>query len=309
MNNDKINVIFFGNCSLILDYLVKNSNVKSIFCGPEMATDEYTAKINRIANKYFIPLKRPSKEDLHNYIQYIEESSPDLIVSCGYKYIIPSKIFDIPKFRSINIHPSYLPKYRGQHVINWAIINGEKETGITVHYIDEGVDAGDIIVQKKVPILFEDTAKMLHDRIYCEAIELLQHVLSTIVSGNTLPAQKQDDAKASYFRPRNPVDGAINWDKNGIEIYNLIRALVKPWPGAYSYIRGRKIIIWDVQFEANSQDSSVGEITNVLNSKLMITVKGGKLMVSDYTMIDNNENVKNLRIEIGDKFENGCDLN
>ena len=305
MNEKKINVIFFGNNSSVLENLIKHSdvNIKSIFCRPADRNNENIVEVKEIANKYFIPLKQPEKKDIYTYIQYIKDLNPDIIVVCGYKYIIPGEIFNIPRFRTINIHPSYLPNYRGQHVINWAIINGENETGVTIHFVDKGIDTGDIIIQKRVPILFEDNAKILHDRIYYEVCELLSQVTNIILSGNTLPAKKQDDSKASYFRPRTPEDGVVDWDKNGIEIYNLIRALVKPWPGAYSYIKGKKMIFQDVRFEPDLQNSSAGEIVNISGSKLVINVKGGKLLVNEYTIFDENENKTNLDIEVGDKFE------
>jgi len=314
MTEKRINVIFFGNNEPVLDHLVKHPdvNVKSIFCRPADISNENIARVKKIADRHSIPLKQPEKKELYSYENYIRDLTPDIIVVCGYKYIIPVEIFNIPGLGSINIHPSYLPNYRGQHVINWAIVNGENETGVTIHFVDKGIDTGDVITQKKIPILFEDTAKTLHDRIYYEVCELLQQVINIIVSGNALPAKKQDDSKASYFRPRTPEDGAIDWDKNGIEIYNLIRALVKPWPGAYSYIKDKKMIFRDVRFEAdlrdsavesNSQNLSAGEIVNISGSKLVINVKGGKLLVNDYTIFDENENKTNLDIEVGDKFE------
>lgn len=310
MNEKEVSVIYFGNNTLTLEYLIKNSNVKSVFCRPADVDNKNINEIRKIVNKYSIPLNQPEKKDLYTYIDYIRNSSPDLIVVCGYKYIIPREIFDIPKFKTINIHPSCLPKYRGQHVINWAIINGERETGVTVHFIDEGIDTGEIIIQKKVPILFEDTAKTLHDKIYSEVPELLQQAINTILSGNTLSAKKQDDLKASYFRPRTPEDGFIDWNKSGIEIYNLIRGLVKPWPGAYSYIKGKKIIFWDVQFEANPQESLMGEIVDISDSKLIINVKNGKLFVKDYIILDENENEINLEINVGENLnKKGCDQN
>lgn len=260
-------------------------------------------EIKELTEKHSIPFHQTEKKELYNYISYIKESSPDLIVVCGYKYIVPSEIFNIPKLKTINIHPSYLPHYRGQHVVNWAIVNGETETGVTIHFVDEGIDTGDIIVQKKIPILFEDSASVLHERIYHEAYDLLKLVLDRIYSGSTLQSRKQDNSKASYFKPRSPQDGVIDWNKDGIEIYNLIRALVKPWPGAYSYIKDRKVIFWNAQFETGSYNSSPSMIINVLGSKLIISVKGGKLLVDDYVALDKNGNEINIELQIGDKFE------
>jgi methionyl-tRNA formyltransferase len=309
MSESKTNIIFFGNNSLVLDCLVKYSKVISIICHPLDKNNLNIVEISFIANKYSIPIYQLTKNELYNYIDIISNLNPDLIVVCGYKYIIPIEIFSIPKLKSINIHPSYLPNYRGQHVINWAIANGEYETGVTIHFIDEGIDTGDIIIQKRISILFEDSALSLHNKIYSNVCELLKYVLNTISSGQILYAEKQDDSKASYFRPRTPRDGIIDWNRNGLEIYNLIRALVKPWPGAYSYIKGNKIIFWSVRYETSQCCFSPGEIINISDSKFIIGVKGGKLSVDDYTILDNNDNITNLDFHIGDKFEKESDKN
>ncbi|AKB17610.1 methionyl-tRNA formyltransferase [Methanosarcina sp. WWM596] len=308
MNENRINTIFFGNNGLILDCLIENSNVKSVFCQPLEKSNVNRIKITETTDKSFIPFHEPDRIELYNYIDYIKDSNPDLIVVCGYKYIIRNEIFNIPRFKSINIHPSYLPYYRGQHVVNWAIANGENETGVTIHFVDKGIDTGDIIVQKKIPILFEDSANTLHYRIYHEACELLKYVLNTISSGKVLQAEKQDDSKASYFRPRTPENGIIDWNRDGIEIYNLIRALVKPWPGAYGYIKGKKIIFWGAQFEADSSNySSLGEIIASSDSNFIISVKGGKLSIDNYAVLDKNGNETKLELRIGDKFEKESD--
>jgi methionyl-tRNA formyltransferase len=303
MSKNKTKVIFFGNNSVILDCLIKNSSVQSVFCQPLDKNNISLVKIKEITDKYSIPFHQPEKKEFYNHINYIKEFNPDLIVVCGYKYIIPSEIFNIPKLRTINIHPSYLPKYRGQHVVNWAIVNGENDTGVTIHFIDKGIDTGEIILQKRIPILFEDTASTLHDRIYYEACELLKCVLNSILSGNTLHSKKQDDSQASYFRPRNPQDGLIDWNRDGIEVYNLIRALVKPWPGAYSHMKDIKVVFWNALFEAGSYDCSPGTIIDILDSKIVISVKGGKLSVDDYVALDRDGNEINLKLQTGDTFE------
>jgi len=303
MYKKKLRVLFFGNNHVVLDSLIENSNVVAILCRPADNSDENILKIKNIAEKYSVPVKQPDKKDIYKCVSYIKNLTLDLIVVCGYKYIIPKDIFNIPEFKTINIHPSYLPAYRGQHVINWAIINGEKETGVTIHYIDKGIDTGDIILQKKVQILFEDTAKTLHKKIYHEACELLLNVLDDIASGKTLQSKKQDDTNASYFKPRNPEDGCIDWNRNGLEMYNLIRALVKPWPGAYSYIKGYKIILRSAKFENGlTYNDSSGEIIAVSNSTLTINVKDGKIIVDNYQVIDNDGNDVNIDFKTGNKL-------
>ena len=302
MHKKKLAVLFFGNNPVVLDNLIKNSNLLTIFCRPADNNDENILKVKEIAKKYSISVKQPNKKNLYKHASYIKNLNPDLIVVCGYKYIIPKQIFDIAKFRTINIHPSYLPAYRGQHVINWAIINGEKETGVTIHYIDEGIDTGDIILQNKILISFEDTAKTLHDKIYHKACELLLNVLDDIASGKTLQSKKQDDTNATYFKPRNPEDGRIDWNMNGLDIYNLIRALVEPWPGAYSYIKGNQIILRSAKFDNVLPYNPSGEIIDVSDSTLTINVKNGKLIVDDYQVIDKNGNKVNMDIKAGNKL-------
>ncbi|MCD4821782.1 MAG: methionyl-tRNA formyltransferase [Methanococcoides sp.] len=303
MQKKQIKTIFFGNNHLVLDHLIKIADVVSIFCRPQDTDDDNIFKIKELAKEHSISAYQPNKKDLYNYVSYIENLDVDLIVVCGYKYIIPEEIFEIPKYKAINIHPSYLPAYRGQHVINWAIINGEKETGVTIHYIDKDIDTGNVIVQKKVPILFDDTSLTLSDNIYSEACKLLQSVIDRIVSGETLQAKKQNNAESTYFKPRTPEDSRIDWNIDGVEIYNLIRALVKPWPGAYSYIKDKKIIIRDAKYENILLNCEHGKIINICDSTLIISVKGGQLVVNDYTIIDENDNMVHLSIEIGNELE------
>lgn len=304
MRKKNIRVLFFGNNSMVLDSIIKNSDVVAIFCRPAENSNETIMKIKETGIKHSIPVMQPSKKDLHKYISHIRNLNIDLIVVCGYKYIIPKEIFDIPEFRTINIHSSYLPAYRGQHVVNWAIINGEKETGVTIHYIDEGIDTGDIIVQKKVPILYENNAKTIHDKIYDVACKLIIDVMDSIASGKQIKSKKQDNSKASYYRPRVPEDGKIDWNKSGVEIYNLIRGLVKPWPGAYGYIKGNKIIICGAKFEASIPfNNSYGEICAISNSNFTININDGKLIVDEYIIFDENGTELTLDIEVGDKLE------
>ncbi len=303
MNNKKLKTLFFGNNIVVLDTLMKNSTVLGIFCRPKSINDENIRKVKAIAKIHSIPVRQPSRKDLYRYVEYITSLNADLIVVCGYKYIIPQEIFTLPKFGTINIHPSYLPAYRGQHVINWAIINGENETGVTIHFIDEGIDTGDIILQKKVPISFEDTAKTLHDKIYREACGLLIYLLNCVASGKQIQRKKQDGTRASYFKPRVPEDGRINWDLNEKEIYNLVRALVKPWPGAYGYIKGKKIIIWDAKPKRNPCDNhSNGEIIDMDGSTIVIKVNGGQIIIREYTILNEKGEEIDMSLKIGDKL-------
>ena len=160
-----------------------------------------------------------------------------------YSQIIVPEIFTIPPLGTINVHGALLPQYRGGNILNWVIINGETKTGVTLHYIDTGVDTGDIIAQKKFSIEFEDTARDVKKKIICGGLKLLEKELPKIYSRQNNRI-KQDDSKAHHYSPRKPENGEFSWDWSSEKIYNLIRGLVKPWPGAFYYTpEGEKVVI------------------------------------------------------------------
>jgi UDP-4-amino-4-deoxy-L-arabinose formyltransferase/UDP-glucuronic acid dehydrogenase (UDP-4-keto-hexauronic acid decarboxylating) len=158
--------------------------------------------------------------------------------------MISREIIDLPKIGAFNLHGSLLPTYRGRCPVNWVIINGEAQTGVTLHYMIDKPDAGDIVGQKAVAIELLDTAKTLYDKLCRVAKELLDELLPLIKS-NQIPRRKQNLAEGSYYGGRRPEDGRIDWKKSADEIYNLIRAVTEPYPGAFALLNNdEKIIIW-----------------------------------------------------------------
>lgn len=283
----KIKSVFFGNNHLILSTLIGCSKVSAVFC--RNTEDENIIKLKQLAFDFQIPVFTPTKKELLNFVPYLKKLNADLFLVCGYKYIIPRSIFEIPSIASINIHPSLLPSYRGQHVINWAIINGEDKTGVTFHLVDDGIDTGDIVLQKEVPISSIDNASSIHDKLYCEASSMLSFLLNDISENCQLQSYPQCEDKATYFKPRNPEDGKIDWDNDGISICNLVRGLVKPWPGAYFFIGDYKIIVWNSLFERKYVEGVNGEIVYSNNNILHIKVKNGLLIIDDYSISDEHD--------------------
>jgi methionyl-tRNA formyltransferase len=158
--------------------------------------------------------------------------------------MICREILDIPALGAFNLHGSLLPAYRGRCPVNWVLINGEKRTGVTLHYMIDKPDAGDIVGQKEVEISFTDTARTLYDKLCLSAKELLDELLPLINKGQ-IPRQKQDLKAGSYYGGRRPEDGRIDWNKSVQDIYNLIRGVTEPYPGAFAFLEnGEKIIIW-----------------------------------------------------------------
>lgn len=284
MNNMILNVVYFGNNVKVLECICKKAKVKAIFCRPE---NNYSVlSLKKFAVSHQIPIKQPNKKELHKFSSYLTSLAPDLIIVCGYKYIIPSSIYDIPYLRTVNIHPSYLPAYRGQHVINWAILEGDKKTGVTLHYIDDGIDTGDIILQEEVPIDSNDDALTLHHKLYLKSCDVVSKLFEILQSGQSLPRIKQDDSKATYYPPRSPADGKINWDESGVKINDLIRSLVKPWPGSFCIFKNSKLIVWKSRFISSLPKNGInGEILDISTDFLTVCVKGGILLIEDYEVL------------------------
>ena len=179
-----------------------------------------------------------------DWIKKIAAINPDVIFSFYYRKMICQKILDLPLVGAFNLHGSYLPYYRGRCPVNWVIINGEAKTGVTLHYMVEKPDAGDIVGQKPVTIDISDTAKTLYDKLCGAAKELLDEVLP-LIKKDQIPRQRQNLSQGSYYGGRRPEDGRIDWNKSADEIYNLIRAVTEPYHGAFALSdNDERIIIW-----------------------------------------------------------------
>ena len=199
------------------------------------------------------------------WIAEIAAFNTDIIFSFYYRKMIGREILDLPKIGAFNLHGSFLPVYRGRCPVNWVIINGEAQSGVTLHYMIDKPDAGDIVGQKAVEIDLSDTAKTLYDKLCGAAKDLLDEVLPLINKGE-IPRRKQDLKAGSYYGGRRPEDGRIDWNKSSAEIYNLIRAVTEPYPGAFALLNNdEKIIIWWAE-PAVSEEA-------VIPGKLVITNK------------------------------------
>jgi methionyl-tRNA formyltransferase len=192
---------------------------------------------------------------------FISDKKVDVLISINYLFIINQNLIDVAKGLAFNIHGSLLPKYRGRTPHVWAIINNEKETGITAHKIDTDCDTGDIIKQIRVEIEAEDTGGSILAKYQDLCIPLIESVLEDIAS-NKIRASKQNNSKATYFGKRTPDDGQINWDWQLNRIINWVRAQAKPYPGAFTFYNKEKIIIdkvikSDFGFDCNQQNGTI----------------------------------------------------
>jgi len=207
--------------------------------------------VAEMASRYKIPVFAPDNINHPLWIEKIKELKPDILFSFYYRDMLKPALLNIPPSGCLNLHGSLLPKYRGRCPINWVLVNGEKETGVTLHYMTPSPDDGDIAGQRKILITDDDTALTLHKKAVQASISLLDEVLPQIKNG-TAAKIPQDNSKASYFRGRTPGDGEIDWNQNAEAVRNLVRAVTYPYPGAFSFAGDRKYIFWKVSRAANT---------------------------------------------------------
>lgn len=195
-----------------------------------------------LAKRYSIPVYTPTVLD-DQVFQIIQNLQPQLIFSFYYRNMIPESILDLAPLGAFNMHGSYLPKYQGRAPVNWAIIQGETETGVTLHYMVKAPDAGDIVDQEKVSIPFHATAGDVTNDLNKAAVQVLGRQLLNLKVG-TAPRTPQDHTQATYFGGRKPDDGEVHFDKSSLDIYNLVRALlpVPQYPGAFGVINGKRFL-------------------------------------------------------------------
>ena len=190
-----------------------------------------------------IPVFAP--EDINHplWVKRIESMSPDILFSFYYRHLVRSPILDIPPSGCLNLHGSLLPRYRGRCPVNWVLINGEKQTGVTLHHMTPRPDDGDVVCQEAVEISDQDTARSLHDKLARATSRMLDEILPRIAAG-TAPRSPQDPEKATYYGGRGPEDGEIDWAQTATRVRDLVRAVTRPYPGAFSHVGDRKCIIW-----------------------------------------------------------------
>ncbi len=224
-----------------------------------------------------IPVFAP--EDINHplWVERIKKMNSDILFSFYYRKMLRQPILDIPKAGCLNLHGSLLPKYRGRCPINWVLVHGEKETGATLHHMTAPPDAGDIVSQRKIAISSDDTARSLHDKMAKAAAELLANVLPHVKDG-TAPRIPQDDSKATYYGGRRPRDGEVDWTKRADAVRNLVRAVTRPYPGAFSYVGDRKCLFWAVT-KAPSAGGEPAPGTIISTNPLMVSCSDGAVRI------------------------------
>jgi len=261
------------------------------------------ANFETLTKKHHILHKQVNNINDQENIDLIKKINPDLILVIGWSQLLKKEIIDIPKRGVIGSHPTELPKYRGRAPIPWSIIKELKTSALTFFYIQEGIDDGDIIIQKPFEIRDTDDATSLYKKMTLLGKNMLQEILPLINSGKITGKKQNFDLFIENWPKRTPMDGKIDWSKSAREIHNLIRATTHPYPGAYTYHKGKKLIIWKSTMDYSNTNES-GKII-IENNKIKIGTSVGSVYL-DIVSYDSHEN-KNA-IEIFSSADGGLHL-
>jgi methionyl-tRNA formyltransferase len=214
--------------------------------------------VKECAVRYGIPVFQPVKIKTSEAVEELKKFEADIFVVAAFGQILSKEILDMPRLGCVNIHASLLPKYRGAAPINWCIIDGEEKTGVTIMQMDEGLDTGDILTVKEVPIDKKETAEILFDKLSEAGAELIVETLPKLERGEVIPV-KQDNDRSSYARMMNKSLGRIDWNKSAVSIERLVRGL-NSWPSAYTTFNGKTVKLWScdaVSCETNQGETGV----------------------------------------------------
>ena len=284
MKNKKLRIVFMGTPEFsvpVLEALIENYQVVGVVTQPDKEVGRHheikPTPVKEVALKNNILVLQPQR--IKKEYQEILDLNADLIVTCAYGQLIPKEILDAPKYGCINVHASLLPKLRGGAPIHRAIINNETRTGITIMYMVEKMDAGDILAQEETPIFKEDNVGILHDRLSKMGAKLLIETIPDLINGKIKPIpQKEEEVTYAWNIKRE--EEKIDFNQRTIDIYNQIRGL-NPWPGGYALLEGKVVKI----YEARISDSFFttkknGEIGKIYEDGIGVSTKDGEIIIT-----------------------------
>jgi methionyl-tRNA formyltransferase len=235
--------------------------------------------VRELAVSRGIAVYQPRKVREEQFIEQVRSLAPDLIVVVAFGQILPGALLDIPPMGCVNVHASLLPAYRGAAPINWALINDETVTGVTIMLLDEGMDTGDILLQQPVAILPDDTAATLHDRLAERGAALLGEALDRRAGGGW-PRIVQDHSRATYAPILKKEDGLIQWTKSAREIHNQVRGM-NPWPGCFTFFRGKLLKIYHTGVLDKYEAAAAGKITAVSDQGIEVAAGSNTLLIQE----------------------------
>ena len=237
--------------------------------------------VKEVALKHQIPVYQPKKVREAGFTETLGRLAPDVIVVAAFGQIITKEILDIPRFGCINVHASLLPAYRGAAPIQWAVINGEKESGVTIMQMDEGLDTGDMIDKVVVPLAQDETGGSLFDKLSQAGARLCVKVLKDLEEGNAVRVKQPEESTTPYASMISKKMGEIDWNRSAKSIEQLIRGL-DPWPSAYTKLQGKTLKLWKAEAQKENVPEGVpGEVVKVERDTFCIQTGDGILKIEE----------------------------
>ena len=234
--------------------------------------------VKEVAMKYNLPVYQPKKVREPEFVEVLRGLKPDVMVVAAFGQIISKEILEMPKYGCINVHASLLPAYRGAAPIQWAVINGDKESGVTIMQMDEGIDTGDMIEKVVVPIAEDETGGSLFDKLSQAGAKLCVKVLQDLEDGKAVREKQPEESTTPYARMIDKKMGSIDWEKPAKEIEQLIRGL-NPWPSAYTRLQGKTLKIWKAEVLLEHSQEEPGQITEVTKDSIVVQTGQGRLKI------------------------------
>lgn len=236
--------------------------------------------VKELALAHSVPLYQPNKVKEPEFLEKVRELAPEAIVVAAFGQILPKALLEIPPYGCINVHGSLLPRYRGAAPIQYSIIDGESETGITIMYMDAGIDTGDMILQSKLPIAKDETGGSLFDKMAQLGADLLLDALEQLEAG-TAARIPQDNDKATYVKTLGKEMGELDFTQSAVRLERLIRGL-NPWPSAYTHLEGRTLKIWKAEVEAlEPKAAGPGQVVELRQDALVVATGAGALVIRE----------------------------
>lgn len=284
------NVVFMGTPDFAVGTLqalidARQYHVQAVFSQPDKPKGRGKSlqmpPVKETAVKAGIPVYQPVKIREPKWLEVLRELNPDVIVVVAFGQLIPKEILDLPKYGCINVHASLLPMYRGAAPIQWAVINGDCESGVTTMRMDTGLDTGDMILKERVALAEDETGGSLFDKLSSVGASLLLRTLEALENGTAVFEKQPEQSPTPYASMLTKKDGAIDWTRSARQIECLIRGL-NPWPSAYTRYRGKMLKIWTAEVEENSNGQAApGTAVEVTKITLKIQTGSGLLSIRE----------------------------
>ena len=282
-----MNIVFMGTPDFSLPTLEKlyksNHYIQLVITQPDRpkgrGLESSPSPVKKFAIKKGLPVLQPEKCSNPKIINILKNLDSDIFIIVAFGQILKQNLLELPRFFCMNLHSSLLPKYRGAAPINWAIINGETETGVTTMKMDTGLDTGDILLSSKLKIKLDDDAQSLNSNLACKGASLVLETLDKLNAGKLEPTP-QDSSLASCAPKLKKEDGLINWDESALKIHNRVRGL-SPWPGAFSFLGSRRFRICKTKTSAADPADQPGSIIRVADRGIEVGTGDGRIIVTE----------------------------